>query len=128
MFVLRSTYRALRADYVRVLEQRDTARREHRAARTTTRIAAGQFTNTDDALGRARLARIRDAVRYGARIDRLIRAVAALRTENAQLRRQVTAARAAYDNAVGLDSPALDEGAHWQERRSDKPRPTAVTP
>lgn len=126
MVVLRSTHRALQVQYERVLEQRDTARREARAAIASTHLAAGQFTNTDDALGRARLARIRDAVRYGARIDRLCRAVARLRTENTQLRRQVTAARAAYDHAVGLDSPALDEGAHWQERRSDKPRTTAV--
>lgn len=127
MFVLRSTHAALRADYVRVLEQRDTFRREAQAARTTTRIAAGQFTNTDDALGRARLARIRDAVRYGARIDRLCRAVAQLRAENAQLRRQVAQLHAAYDHAVGLDNPSLDLGAHWQERRSDKPRAKAVT-
>lgn len=128
MFVLRSTHRALKADYQRVLEQRDTARREARTALATTRTAAGQFTDTDNALFLTRLTRIREAVQYGGRIDRLCRAVAALRTDNAQLHRTVTRLQAGYDNAVGLDSPALDMGAHWQERRSDKPRPKAVQP
>ncbi|MFJ4852430.1 hypothetical protein [Streptomyces sp. NPDC088730] len=120
MFVTRSRYDALHARYEGVLNQRDTARRDVAAYRAALHQAADQSST------RVGLARIRDAVRYGGRIDRLCRAVAALRTENAKLRRTVARLQAGYDSATGLDSPALDLGAHWQERRSDKPRPKAV--
>lgn len=121
MFVTRSRYRALAADYERVLEQRDEALRQARTHLTTTRTAAGQYTTADAALERTRLARIRDAVRYGARIDRLARAVARLRVEVAAEVRRADRLQAAYDHAVGLDTPALDLGAQWQQRRTDKP-------
>ncbi|MFJ3084736.1 hypothetical protein ACIPJG_33995 [Streptomyces halstedii] len=120
MFVTRSRYRALAADYERVLEQRDTARRDARTHLTTTRTAAGQYTDSADALHRVGLARIRDAVRYGARINRLARAVARLRVEVAAEVRRADRLQAAYDHAVGLDNPSLDLGAQWQQRRTDK--------
>lgn len=121
MFVLRSTHAALQADYVRVLEQRDDARREARAALSGLHLAAGQFTDTDDALGLARLARITDAVAYRRRITRLIRTVATYRAALTTETRRGDRLQAAYDQAVGLDDPALDDGAQWQQRRTDKP-------
>ncbi|MFY0511833.1 hypothetical protein ACOMD4_15825 [Streptomyces anulatus] len=122
MFVSRSKYNALAADYERVLEQRNDARRAARAHLTTTRTAAGQFTAADDTLTRVRLARIRDAITYQQRIVRLTRAVINLRAAYAAAERRAARVQAAYDNAVGLNNPSLDLGAHWQTRRSDKPR------
>ncbi|MBV7671409.1 hypothetical protein STHAL_18330 [Streptomyces halstedii] len=120
MPVSRRKYNELAADYERVLEQRDNARRQARTHLTTTRTAAGQYTTADAALERTRLARIRDAVRYGARIDRLARVVARLRVEVAAESRRADRLQAAYDHAVGLDAPSLDLGAQWQQRRTDK--------
>lgn len=51
-----------------------------------------------------------------------MRIVARLRTEVAAAERRAARVQAQYDNAVGLDNPTLDLGAHWQNRRSDKPR------
>ncbi|MFB8101318.1 hypothetical protein ACFC3O_00525 [Streptomyces sp. NPDC056007] len=126
MFVSRRKYDALAADYERVREQRDEAERTVRAMRSTARTAAGQFTAADDTLNRVRLARLADAIRYTGRVERLVRIVARLRTELAAAERRVVRLQAAYDNAVGLDAPALDHGAAWQSRREDKPR-TAVS-
>lgn len=126
MFVLRSTHAALQADYARVLEQRDDARREARAALAASHLAAGQFTNSDDALHRSRLARLRDAVAHRQRIERLARTVVRLRQALTAETRRADRLQARLDNAVGLDDPALDLGAHWQQRRSDKPQ--AVKP
>ncbi|MFJ9573604.1 hypothetical protein [Streptomyces bacillaris] len=125
MFVSRRKYRELLAAYERVREQRDEAQRQVRALQTATRTAAGQFTAADDTLNRVRLARLADAIRFTTRINRLVHAVARLRTDVAAAERRVARLQAAYDNAVGLDAPALDHGAAWQSRREDKPR-TAV--
>ncbi|WP_327333682.1 hypothetical protein [Streptomyces anulatus] len=127
MFVSRSKYNALAADYERVLEQRDEAQRTVRAMQSTTRTAAGQFTAADDTLTRVNLARIRDAITYRQRIVRLTRAVITLRAAYAAAERRAARVQAAYDNAVGLDNPSLAHGAHWQTRRSDKPRAEAAS-
>ncbi len=120
MFVTSSKYRALAADYERVLEQRDDARREARAALASTHLAAGQYTSADATLHRVRLARITDAVRYGRRVERLVRAVARLRQAVATETRRGDRLQAAYDHAVGLDHPDIDAGAQWQQTRTDK--------
>ncbi|MFH9368103.1 hypothetical protein ACH4K8_20775 [Streptomyces anulatus] len=122
MPVSRRKYNALAADYQRVLEQRDEAQRTIRATQSASRTAAGQFTAADDELLRTRLARLADAIRYTGRIARLVRIVARLRAEVAAAERRAARVQAAYDHAVGLDNPSLEHGAHWQTRRSDKPR------
>ncbi|QQZ56889.1 hypothetical protein IFE09_27210 [Streptomyces microflavus] len=122
MFVSRRKYNALVADYERIREQRDEAQRTVRAMRSTARTAAGQFTAADDTLNRVRLARLADAIRFTGRIARLVRIVARLRADVAAADRRTARVQAAYDNAVGLDNPSLAHGAHWQTRRSDKPR------
>lgn len=106
MFVLRSAHRALQADYERVLEQRDEARRDARTAAAAGRLAASQFTDTDDALGRARLARIQDAVHYRRRIENLLDVCAQYRKRLTTETRRADRLQAAYDHAVGLDAPA----------------------
>ncbi|MFJ1695734.1 hypothetical protein ACIOHC_11370 [Streptomyces sp. NPDC088252] len=121
MFVLRSTHRALLAQYERVLEQRDTARRDARTSLTAIRTTAGQYDDAEEALNRVRIARLQDAVTYRNRIASLVRAVRRYRAENARLIRQVARLQAAYDNATSLDNPALEHGATWQTRRADKP-------
>jgi hypothetical protein len=123
MFVLRSKYTALLAQYERVLEQRDTARRDARDHLAAIRTAAGQYSGAEEALIQVRLTRLQDAVTYTGRITSLIRACVRYRAENARLTRQVARLQAAYDNATSLDNPALEHGATWQNRRADKPRP-----
>ncbi|MFE9363716.1 hypothetical protein ACFYNN_13045 [Streptomyces sp. NPDC006978] len=125
-FVRRSTYDALAADYLRVLEQRNAAEQVARAARTSMKLAAGQFTDTDDALGRARLARITDAVAYRHRITRLRRAIATYRAALTTETRRADRLQAAYDHAVGIDHPDVDAGAQWQQRHTDKPTVTTA--
>lgn len=125
MPVSRRKHDALAADYERIREQRDEAQYTVRAMQSATRTAAGQFTAADDELLRVRLAKLADAIRYTGRIARLVRIVARLRAEVAAADRRTAQVQAAYDNAVGLDAPALDHGAQWQSRREDKPR-TAV--
>ncbi|MCX4601179.1 hypothetical protein OG402_11840 [Streptomyces anulatus] len=127
MPVSRRKYTALAADYERIREQRDEAQRTVRAMQSATRTAAGQFTAADDTLNRVRLARLADAIRYTGRIARLVRIVARLRAEVAAADRRAARVQAAYDNAVGLDNPSLAHGAHWQNRRSDKPRAEVTT-
>ncbi|WP_393057670.1 hypothetical protein [Streptomyces sp. LN549] len=129
MFVLRSTHAALKARYEQVLHQRDIARRDAAAHLGAAGLTAGQVIVAEDVAAmwqHTMSAAIRRNVRLGDRLERMVRATARLRTENAQLHRDLMKVWAAYDNAVGLDSPALDLGAHWQERRSDKPRAKAV--
>lgn len=125
MFVSRRKYDELEANYQRVLDQRDAARREARTALAATRTAAGHFTSTDTILNRVRLARIRDAVKYGQRIERLARAVCRYRVALTAETRRADRLQAAYDNATSLSNPALEHGAAWQTRRSDKAQ-TAV--
>lgn len=127
MPVSRRKYDALAADYERIREQRDEAQRTVRAMQSATRTAAGQFTAADDELLRTRLAKLADEIRFTRRVARLVRIVARLRGDVAAADRRTAQVQAAYDNAVGLDNPSLAHGAHWQTRRSDKPR-AEVTP
>jgi len=48
------------------------------------------------------------------------RIVAGLAADLAAETRRADRLQKAYDNAVGLDAPALDLGAQWQDRRTDK--------
>ncbi|MGW9299390.1 hypothetical protein ACWHA3_01000 [Streptomyces cyaneofuscatus] len=104
MFIRRSTYNRLaaRADAY-AQDARDARRAEQNADNQVARMAA--------------LADVRQADHD--------RTVADMAADLAAAERQVARLQAAYDNAVGLDAPALDHGAAWQSRREDKPR-TAV--
>ncbi|MFE7626059.1 hypothetical protein [Streptomyces sp. NPDC057509] len=113
MFVTRSRYDALHARYVEVVEQRDEARQDAASLLSAANLSAYYIATAD--------APLRD------RLSRALEACTRYRAEAAALRRELAAARAAYDHAVGLDSPALDLGRHWQQRRSDRPVPRAVS-
>ncbi|MFE1362604.1 hypothetical protein [Streptomyces harbinensis] len=57
--------------------------------------------------------------------DRIVRQA----TELCDLRRQLTATQRQLDDATGMDSPAVEAGARWQERRADRPAvPQPITP
>lgn len=103
MFIRRSTYTTLvtRVQTYRVAEQQ---------ARTMAAALVGSAT-------RASL--------MEHRLRRAVLVIVRLRHERAALERQLAALQFRYDTAVGLDSPALDEGARWQERRPDKPQAVA---
>ncbi|WP_328902323.1 hypothetical protein OHR86_22550 [Streptomyces sp. NBC_00441] len=148
MFVTRARYDALYARYVEVLDQRDAAVKSAKEsgdsviqlAASTARagqdlqLARGLLRKSEQGRHNLRglLEHLRDTGSQGVlrtthnRLTRALRACARYRAENARMRRQVAQLHAAYDNAVGLDSPALDMGVHWQQRRSDRPVPKAV--
>lgn len=125
MFVTRSRYDALYARYVKVVGQRDAARLSAaESSDSVVQLAASAARAGQEALrARALVGQIRAANRFACRLARAIRACARYRADAMALRHQLAVARAQYDHAVGLDSPALDEGARWQERRTDRPVP-----
>jgi len=59
-------------------------------------------------------------VRLSARLDRMVRATARYRAALAAETRRADRLQARLDNALGLDHPAIDAGAQWQDRRTDK--------
>ncbi|MEW2127069.1 hypothetical protein AB0891_25450 [Streptomyces sp. NPDC007259] len=124
MFVTRARYDALYARYVEVLDERDAARRSAKeSGDSVVQLAA----STARAGQRAEQARsFARGLHSASRLARALRACARYRAENAQLRRSTVRLQADYDHAVGLDSPALDMGVHWQQRRTDRPVPKAV--
>lgn len=85
---------------------------------------ADRLTGRDVVRSRAHVLAVIGEARTVARLHRALRACARYRADEARLVGQLALLQAAYDNATGLDDPALDLGVHWQERRSDKPRPT----
>ncbi|MFJ6319675.1 hypothetical protein ACIQJW_26695 [Streptomyces californicus] len=105
MFIRRSTY-------LRLVARADTYAQDARNARRNEQNADNQVARM------AALAEVRQADHD--------QTVAAMAADLAAAERQVARLQAQYDNAVGLDAPALDHGATWQSRREDKPR-TAVS-
>lgn len=105
MFIRRSTYNRLvaRADSY-AQDARTSRRQEQNAHNEVARLAA--------------LANVRQTDHDTT--------VASLTADLAAAERRADRLQAAYDNAVGLDDPAPDAGAQWQERRTDKPQ--AVKP
>ncbi|MEU1494326.1 hypothetical protein ABZ456_29245 [Streptomyces sp. NPDC005776] len=124
MFVTRSKYDALYARYVEVVDQRDAARKSARESGESVIQLAASTARAGQEAERARA--FARGLHSASRLARALQACARYRGDARVLRYQLAAARAAYDNAVGLDSPGLNEGRHWQQRRSDKPRPKAV--
>lgn len=110
MFVTRARYEALYRRYVEAVRARALAGQVRSAGR----------------LGRRLMRALRACARYRAESAALRREVARYRVSAAADARRADSLQAAYDHAVGLDSPALDMGVHWQQRRSDRPVPKAV--
>ncbi len=122
MFVRSSKHRDLQALYEQAIEQRDEAvkaadehvcqivslAREIDALRETTRVVPVPQPGQDERLRESR-----------AENDRL-------RAENQRLQRDVARLQQRLDDALGLNTAAMEEGARWQERRTDVSRPRAV--
>ncbi|MET9465838.1 hypothetical protein ABZY44_13725 [Streptomyces sp. NPDC006544] len=82
-----------------------------------------------------RLVRVRTAERDEARGDYkaahadlryLVQQLADQESASKDLARHAARLQERLDHAVGLDSPALDAGARWQERRHDKVKGVAL--
>ncbi|WP_069743065.1 hypothetical protein [Streptomyces sp. EN23] len=101
MFIRRSTY-------LRLVGRADAYAQDARNARRSEQDARNEVTR------QVALAEVRQADHD--------RTVAGMAADLAAAERRVARLQAAYDNAVGLDNPTLDLGAHWQTRRADKPR------
>ncbi|MEI5100359.1 hypothetical protein RB200_19750 [Streptomyces sp. PmtG] len=101
--------------------ERDAARAEAAAQRAAAVRTAGRHTHLVTRL--ALDVCVLDG--YRARIARLARACGRYRDERDRARRDVARLQARLDDAVGLNQPAIADGALWQHRRLDKPHPTA---
>ncbi|MFD9764757.1 hypothetical protein ACFWXI_14645 [[Kitasatospora] papulosa] len=101
MFIRRSTYN-------RIVGRADAYAQDARNARRGEQDAHNEVTR------QVALAEVRQADH-----DRI---VAGLAADLAAQTRRADRLQKAYDNAVGLDTPALDLGAQWQTRRTDKPQ------
>lgn len=108
MFIRRSTYKGLLAHIEQLVDQRDAAEQDARTYLAASKQTAAKYTDSDD------------------RVVALQRELADTRARLERVSRRADRLQAQYDDAVGLNSSAISDGARWQERRHDKPRP-AVT-
>ena len=63
-----------------------------------------------------------EARRQADRIARLCRAVTKARAEAAEDKRRADHLQARWDDLLGLNTPAIDKGASWQDRREQRMR------
>jgi hypothetical protein len=101
MFIRRSTYN-------RLVARADAYGQDARTARRAEQNAHNEVAR------QVALAEVRQADHD--------RTVAGMAADLAAAERRADRLQKAYDNAVGLDAPALDLGAQWQQRRTDKPQ------
>ncbi|MFJ2675080.1 hypothetical protein [Streptomyces sp. NPDC087525] len=66
---------------------------------------------------------ISESISYQQRIARMARAVARLSAALTTQTRRADRLQQRLDSALGLDSPAVADGALWQQHRTDKPKP-----
>jgi len=126
MFVLASKHRDLHARYQHALTQLTTARAELANWKGSAIRTAGRNTVLAERLDIARGAVLVDNEYVGqleARLGRVLRACVRYRASIRRLERDNARLQARLDDGLGLNTPAMDEGARWQERRADLPRP-----
>jgi len=126
MFVLRSKHRDLQASYQHALTQLSTARAELANWKGSALRTAGRNTTLSRRLDTALDTFHRDGeytVQLETRLARVLRACARYRAANRLLERDVARLQKRLDDALGLNTVAMEEGARWQERRPDLPRP-----
>lgn len=107
---------AARAVSDRLRGERDAARAEKKAFRYAAATGAEQVIDVsivNDCL-------TRDLTVLKKRVERLRKVGARLLAAYARERLRAVQLQRRLDDAVGLTSPALDAGRHWQERRTDK--------
>jgi DNA repair exonuclease SbcCD ATPase subunit len=101
-------------DHDRVTAERDAARKQVETLRFDLRRVTAEYTRLHDST--EALAEDRDAVR--ADRERLAKELAAEKRRGDRLQERL-------DDAVGLNSPAVDAGRHWQQNRPDAARKAA---
>ncbi|MER8158118.1 hypothetical protein [Streptomyces sp. NPDC094472] len=125
----------LEAREQRLIDDLDDARRERDTERFNNGIITRQFCEADAAnkrlhgrnvhlteqLGKAREAANDGALdEMGRRLDRALRACARYRADVDGQARLIRNQQQLLDTFHGLDTPAVAEGEHWQQRRHDK--------
>ncbi|MFC8862693.1 hypothetical protein [[Kitasatospora] papulosa] len=116
---------ALQVRVEALVEQRDAAERDAADYLGAAKRTASRNVHLGDQLEAARNAAARrPSARHEGRIERLARAVAGLRKELAAETRRADRLQSRLDDACGITTPAVEEGAMWQHRRSDRPLAT----
>ncbi|MGW1814244.1 hypothetical protein ACWCQM_11860 [Streptomyces sp. NPDC002125] len=106
-------------------EQRDAARKDAAEFLGAAKRTAARNVHLSEQLEAVRPpAPLRDALTYTGRIARLARTVAQLRQALTAETRRADRLQARLDDACGITTPAVEEGAMWQHRRSDRPLAT----
>ncbi|MFJ9214270.1 hypothetical protein [Streptomyces sp. NPDC102264] len=117
----------MRTQIEQLVDQRDEARRDAAAHLGAARRTAARNTHLTEQLQDARAEdlgdSITDAIGYERRIVRMARAVARLSAALTAEARRADRLQQRLDSALGLDSPAIADGALWQQHRTDKPKP-----
>lgn len=106
-------------------------RREIANLKRLLRIQAGKLADTEEDLRAARhvsqtAARLYAEDDRGQQLERALEDCAQARADEAKVTARLAVVQQAYDHAVGLDSPAYDADARWQERRPDKVKGAAL--
>ncbi|MFD3641006.1 TCP-1/cpn60 chaperonin family protein [Streptomyces griseus] len=118
---LRQRITDLTALVERLVDERDTARQDAADYLGAAKRTAERNVHLSERLEAARRpAPLRDALTYTGRIARLAHAVARLRQALATETRRADQLQARLDDACGITKPAVDAGAMWQHRRSDR--------
>ncbi|MEV5770128.1 hypothetical protein AB0L49_02490 [Streptomyces antimycoticus] len=132
---LREEKADLRAQLDRMRERAENAEATVKTERNARGIVVRQFCEADAANKRLhgrnvhlteQLERAREAAQdgaldeMGARLDRALRACARYRAEVDGQARLIRNQQQLLDTFYGLDTPAVAEGEHWQQRRHDK--------
>lgn len=104
-WISRGRLAAMRARIEQLTEQRDEARQDAAAHLGAAKRTAGYSTTVS-------------------------REIYAARNALAAANRRADRLQQRLDSALGLDSPAIADGALWQQHRTDKPKPgpSGVTP
>lgn len=108
MIIRRATYNRLIARADAYAEAARDNRRVQKAALDNTRHIAAQYVGLDN------------------RLTRTVKACARYRAELAIRNRRIRHLEQRLDNLLGLDTPEIEAGARWQERRPDKPKETIL--
>jgi hypothetical protein len=120
------TVRDLQERLAAVTEQRDAARADAAVWKGSSVRTAARFSELHTRAEKATAAHRVEGEYTGAlerRLRRLLIACARYRAELHRARRDLTRLQSRYDDAVGITTPAVEMGEHWQIRRSDKPIP-----
>ncbi|MDT0409905.1 MULTISPECIES: hypothetical protein [Streptomyces] len=120
------TVRDLQERLAAVTEQRDAARADAATWKNSSVRTAARFSELHTRAEKATAAHRVEGEHTGSlerRLRRLLIACARYRIELRRTQADFAFLQSRYDDALGLTSPAVEMGEHWQTRRSDKTVP-----